>query len=69
MGRTGKEIRDDLNALMTAWEMILLKFLEQDGEERSYRGYLTALSGDDAPSQHQDGQRAVHFIELLAEES
>jgi hypothetical protein len=46
-----------------------LKFPEQNGRERSYRGYLTGVSGDDAPSELTDGQRRVSFIEIRDSES
>lgn len=64
MNRTGGEIRTALNALITSRKYFTLRFPDQDGQEQSYRGYLTAISGDDAPAQHQDGQRAVNFIQI-----
>jgi tripartite motif-containing protein 71 len=67
--RTGKEIRDALDALVTSRSYFHLKFPEQDGEERTFRGYLTGVSGDDAPSQFTDGQRRVSFIEIRDSES
>jgi hypothetical protein len=67
--RTGKEIRDALDALVTSRSYFHLKFPEQDGEERTFRGYLTGVSGDDAPSGHTDGQRRVSFIEIRDSES
>jgi hypothetical protein len=67
--RTGREIRDAIDALVTSRSYFHLKFPEQDGEERSYRGYLTGVSGDDAPSELTDGQRRVSFIEIRDSES
>jgi hypothetical protein len=66
--RTGKEIRDALDALVTSRKFFTLRFPDQDGVERSYRGYLTGLSGDDAPSELTDGQRRVSFIQLADSE-
>jgi DNA-binding beta-propeller fold protein YncE len=66
--RTGKEIRDALDALITSRKFFTLRFPDQDGEERSYRGYLTALHGDDAPSELTDGQRRCSFIQLADSE-
>ena len=66
--RTGGKIRTDLNALITSRKFFTLRFPDQEGVERSYRGYLTGLAGDDAPSEHFDGQRRVHFIQLADSE-
>jgi DNA-binding beta-propeller fold protein YncE len=67
--RTGREIRDAIDALVTSRSYFHLKFPEQNGRERSYRGYLTGVSGDDAPSELTDGQRRVSFIEIRDSES
>jgi DNA-binding beta-propeller fold protein YncE len=64
LNRTGAEIRSGLDALITSRKFFTLRFPDQDGNEREFRGYLTAISGDDAPSTHQDGQRKVNFIQI-----
>jgi hypothetical protein len=40
----------------------------REGVERTYRGYLIGLTGDDTPSEHIDGQRRFHVIQITDSE-
>jgi hypothetical protein len=67
-GRTGAEIRVALENLVNAKEMVKLRLHEWDGDRREFRGYLTAVSGEDAASDLAGGSRAVNFIQLADDE-
>ncbi|MHB1330198.1 MAG: 6-bladed beta-propeller, partial [Gemmatimonadales bacterium] len=68
MGRSGAKIREDLETLVDTKEMVKLRLHEWDGDQREYRGYLTAVSGEDAASELAGGSRAVNFIALKTSE-
>ena len=50
--------------VVTSRQYLRLRFTDQNGQERKYRGYLTAVTGDDDPSAQVSGQRNVNFIEI-----
>jgi hypothetical protein len=67
-GRDGAVMREEINALVTARQYLRLRFTDQNGRERRYQGYLTAVTGDDDPSALISGQRNVNFIEIADHE-